>query len=334
MERVGVIGAGAWGTALAEVVGSQGRPVLLWARDPDLAAEIRRDRENARRLPGVRLSKSVQPTSDVAEVARFAEVLLLVTPAQTLRDLGRRLEPLVPDAIPVVICAKGIERGTGKLTTEVVSEVLPGRPLAVLSGPTFAAEVAAGLPAAVTLACEDRDAGAAVVKALGSPTFRPYLSDDPVGAAIGGAIKNVIAIACGIVAGRQLGENARAALVTRGLAEVARLSAAKGAKPTTLMGLSGLGDLILTCTSERSRNYAFGLRLGQGLGQEGGSGPEAGPRGIVEGAFTAQAALELGDALSIDLPIIAAVNAVLSDSSAIDATIAGLLARPFREETA
>ncbi len=328
LRRIGVIGAGAWGTALARVAAMEGRDVKLWARDPDLAAEMRRLGENRRRLPGLTLGPNLAPTDDLAAVADFAEVLLLVTPAQALREIGTRLAPLLPADRPLVICAKGIERDTGRLTTEVLSEVLPGRPLAVLSGPTFASEVAAGLPTAVTLACDDAVLGGSLVTALGSATFRPYLSDDPVGAAIGGALKNVIAIACGVLVGRDLGENGRAALITRGLAEIARLGRAKGAKPATLMGLSGLGDLTLTCTSQRSRNYAFGLRLGRDGKPETGQGPQ----GIAEGVFTAQAALALAETLGVEVPITAAVEAVLNGRADIDNVIAALLARPFREE--
>jgi glycerol-3-phosphate dehydrogenase (NAD(P)+) len=228
-----------------------------------------------------------------------------------------------------VVCSKGIERGSGKMMTEVLAEVLPGRAVAVLSGPTFALEVARGLPTAVTLAAEDAALGAVLVKALGSRAFRPYLSDDVVGAQIGGAVKNVIAIACGIVTGRELGDNARAALITRGLAEIARLGRAKGARPETLMGLSGLGDLTLTCTSTLSRNYSLGVRLGEGETLEA---LMAGRRSVAEGVFSASAAVALAETLGVRLPISGGVDAILNHGAPIESAIEALLARPFRAE--
>ena len=287
MERIGVIGAGAWGTALALAARRAGREVVLWARDSALAKEIETRHENPRYLPGI-------------------------APAR-----------------PLVVCSKGIERGTGQLMTEVLAEVLPGRAVAVLSGPTFALEVARGLPTAVTLAAEDAALGAGLVKALGSRAFRPYLSGDIVGAQIGGAVKNVIAIACGIVTGRRLGDNARAALITRGLAEIARLGRAKGARPETLMGLSGLGDLTLTCTSGLSRNYSLGAALGEGETLEA---LLAGRRGVAEGVFSAGAAVALAEKLSVQMPISGGVDGILNRGSPIEAAIEALLARPFRAE--
>ena len=328
MRTIGILGAGSWGTALAQAARRAGRETLLWARDAELAAAIVRDGRNGRYLPDIALDPGIRPTGELAEAAA-AEVLLLVVPAQHLRALAARLAPLVPAGRPLVVCCKGIERGTGALMTEVLAETLPGRPAAVLSGPTFAAEVAAGLPAAVTLAAADPAFGAALVEALGSRHFRTYLSDDPIGAEVGGAVKNVIAIACGIVAGRGLGENARAALITRGLAEVARLGRAKGGRAETFMGLSGLGDLTLTCSGMQSRNYSLGVALGRGRRL---ADVLAERRTVAEGVFSAEAVTALAAGLGVDMPISAAVDAVLNRGADLDAAIAGLLARPFRAE--
>jgi len=330
LQRLGIVGAGAWGTALAVAGHRAGRAVRLWARRADLAEEIAARRENAAYLPGVRLDPAIAVTAEAAALAD-CDALLLVTPAQHLRAIVAGIAPQIPGAPSLVVCSKGIERGTGLLMTEVLAEAAPGHPTAVLSGPTFAGEVARGLPTAVTLAARDGTMGEALVAALGSRTFRPYLSDDPLGAQIGGAVKNVIAIACGIVEGRRLGENARAALITRGLAEVARLGRSLGAKPETFAGLAGLGDLTLTSTSRQSRNYALGVALGEGhsLAQA-----TAGRRSVAEGAFTAHALLARAAAQGIEMPISTAVAAILDGKTAIDQEIAALLARPFRAEDA
>ena len=328
MERIGVIGAGAWGTALALAARRAGREVVLWARDPELAERIETHHENPRYLPDIPLDPEIRATADLAEAAD-CDALLLVTPAQALREIAGALAPHLGPARPLVVCSKGIERGSGHLMTEVLAEVLPGRAVAVLSGPTFALEVARGQPAAVTLAAEDAALGAVLIKALGSRAFRPYLSDDIVGAQIGGAVKNVMALACGIVTGRELGDNARAALITRGLAEIARLGQAKSARPETLMGLSGLGDLTLTCTSTLSRNYALGMALGQGETLED---LMAGRRSVAEGVFSAGAAVALAGTLNVQMPISAAVDGILNQGAPIDAAIEALLARPFRAE--
>ncbi len=328
MERIGVIGAGAWGTALALAAQRAGREVVLWARDPKLAEEINARHENSRYLPEVAFDAEIRVTAELAEAAE-SDALLLVTPAQALREVAAALAPHLGPARPLVICSKGIERGTGLLMTEVLAEVLPGHAAAVLSGPTFALEVARGLPTAVTLAAEDAALGAVLVKALGSRAFRPYLSDDPLGAQIGGAVKNVIAIACGIVTGRGLGDNARAALITRGLAEVVRLGRARGARPETLMGLSGLGDLTLTCASRLSRNYSLGVELGEG---ETLAALMAGRRSVAEGVFSAEATLALARTLGVDMPIAAGIDAILNQGAPIEAAIEALLARPFRAE--
>ncbi len=328
MERIGIIGAGAWGTALALAARRAGREVVLWARDPDLAREIETRHQNPRYLPDIPLDEEIRATAELAEAAA-CDALLLVTPAQALREIATELAPHLAPARPLVVCSKGIERDSGRLMTEVLAEVLPGRAVAVLSGPTFAIEVARGRPTAVTLAAEDAALGAVLVKALGSRTFRPYLSGDIVGAQIGGAVKNVIAIACGIVAGRGLGDNARAALITRGLAEIVRLGRAKGARPETLMGLSGLGDLTLTCTSGLSRNYALGVALGDG---ETLDALMAGRRGVAEGVFSAGAAVALAETLGVQMPISGGVDAILNQGAPIEAAIEALLARPFRAE--
>jgi len=327
-QRIAVLGAGAWGTALAIVARRAGRDVTLWARRPEQAAEIARAGENRRYLPGAALDPAIAVTADAARLAA-AEALLLVVPAQHLRATLAALAPQLP-AVPLVLCAKGVEQASGRLLDAVLAEVLPGRPLAVLSGPTFAAEVAAGLPTAVTLAAGDETLGEDLALALGSAAFRPYWSDDVTGALIGGAVKNVIAIACGIVAGRGLGDNARAALITRGLAEVSRLGEALGARRETLMGLSGLGDLVLTCTSGQSRNYALGRALGEGRSLAEAT---AASRGVAEGVATAAAVLALARPAGVELPIAAAVAAVLHRGASIERMIEGLQARPFKSET-
>ncbi len=328
IQKLGIIGAGSWGTALAQTALRAGREVTLWARDPALAKAINEQRENPRYLPGIALDPALHATGDPAEAAA-AEAVLLVTPAQHVRATAALLAPHLGKETPVVLCAKGIEQGTGALMTEVLDEALPGQPLAVLSGPTFAAEVARGLPTAVTLAATDAMLGAALVVALGSSRFRPYLSDDPVGAEVGGAVKNVIAIACGLAAGRKLGDNARAALITRGLAEIVRLGLAKGARAETLMGLSGLGDLTLTCSALQSRNFSLGFALGEGRKLDE---ILAERNTVAEGVFSAAAVTGLAGELGIEMPIVAAVDAILNRGADIDETIAALLARPFRVE--
>lgn len=330
MTGLAVLGGGSWGTALAQVAARANREVVLWARDEGLVARINEARENPRYLPGVALDPAVRATSDLSDAARCG-IVLLVVPAQHLRALARRLAVVLPSECTLVICSKGIERGSGALMSEVLGETLPGRPLAVLSGPTFAGEVARGLPCAVTLACAERSAGRRLLDALGGRRFRPYLSDDVIGVEIGGAVKNVIAIACGIVIGRGLGENARAALITRGLAEVVRLSRAKGGRPETVMGLSGLGDLTLTCCGLQSRNFSLGVALGEGRAL---ADVLAERHTVAEGVFTAEAVSALADGLGVEMPICEAVHAVLNVGADLGETIAGLLARPFRAERA
>lgn len=330
IQRISVLGAGAWGTALALALRRAGREVLLWSRRAELAAEINRHHANPDYLPNVSLDASVRASADLAEAAAH-DALLLVTPAQHLRALCRELAGKLAPGRPLVICAKGIEQGSLALMTEAVAEALPGQPLAVLSGPNFAAEVAAGLPAATTLAAAEEDLARDLVAALGSRSFRPYVSTDPVGAQVGGAVKNVIAIACGIVTGRQLGDNARAALITRGLAEVVRLGVALGARPETLMGLSGLGDLTLTCSAMQSRNYSLGVALGHGERIDAVLGAR---RSVAEGVFSAAAVAALAERKGVEMPICAAVDRVVNAGADIEETIAALLNRPFTSEHA
>jgi glycerol-3-phosphate dehydrogenase (NAD(P)+) len=328
MASIGIVGAGAWGTALAVTARRAGRSVTLWAHEPEVAAAISGSHRNPLYLPGIDLDPAIAATGEIDRVAA-ADVVLLVAPAQHLRGVCRSLAPHLRPGTPIVICAKGIELATSALMGEVVADELPQAPIAVLSGPTFAIEVAHGLPTAVTLACSDPLLGQRLVEALGTATFRPYLSDDLVGAEIGGAVKNVLAIGCGIVEGKGFGDNARAALITRGLTEITRLAMAKGAKAETLMGLSGLGDLILTASSTQSRNYSLGFALGQGRSL---AEVLAERRAVTEGVYTAGAVMELSERLAVEMPLCAAVDAVINRGAGLDSTIQGLLARPFRAE--
>ena len=325
LDRIGVIGGGAWGTALAQAAVRAGRRVVLWARNPDVVSAIGARHENPIYLPGIPLDPAITATTDLARVAA-ADALLIVTPAQHVRELCRRLPATPP---PLVICAKGFETASGALLSEVAAAERPDAALAVLSGPSFAAEVAGGLPTAVTLGCADAALGEALVQALGSRTFRPYWSDDLLGVQIGGAVKNVLAIAAGIVMGRGLGDNARAALITRGLAELMRLGAAMGARRETLMGLSGLGDLMLTCTSLASRNASLGHALGQGRTL---AEVLAGRRSVSEGVYTAAAVVRLAADHGVEAPVAAGVDAVLRGAADISTAIAALLDRPFKAE--
>jgi glycerol-3-phosphate dehydrogenase (NAD(P)+) len=321
-RSVAVIGAGAWGTALAMTAARAGRDVTLWARNAEHAARIEATRDNPR-LPGVRLAPEIVVTGDLA-VASRADMVLIATPAQHLRGAVNMLAPHLAKPVPLVACAKGIEHGTHKFMTDVIAEAAPHAQPAILSGPSFADDVARGLPTAVTLAARDEPLASALVQALGSPTFRPYHSTDIRGVEIGGAAKNVLAIAAGIVVGRSLGASALAALTTRGFSELARFGRACGARTETLSGLSGLGDLLLSCSTAQSRNFALGIALGRG---------EAAPAGkLAEGAFTAPVLVELAAARNVDMPVSQAVAAILDGRSTIDATIEGLLTRPFKAE--
>ncbi len=321
---VGVIGGGAWGTALAITAAAHG-PVLLWAREPDVVASINGARANPRFLPGAALPEAVSATGDMAALAGCA-ALLAVTPAQHLRAT---LAALPPGEAPLVLCAKGLEAGTAAMMSEVAAAAAPGRPLAVLSGPSLAHEVAAGLPAALTLACAEAATGEALRARLATPRFRLYLAGDLIGAQIGGAVKNVLAIACGAAAGAGLGENARAALVARGFAEMVRYGVARGARPETMAGLSGLGDLVLTCGSEKSRNFALGAALGRG---EPLDRLMTGRDSVAEGAATAPVLAADAARRGVDMPISAAVAAVLAGRLAPADAVAALLARPPARE--
>jgi glycerol-3-phosphate dehydrogenase (NAD(P)+) len=329
MSRLAVIGAGAWGTALAVAARRAGADPVLWARDPQLAAAINERHANPSFLPGIALDPAIIATADLSAATETAEGALIVVPAQFVRALLTRLATVLPCGAQVLLCAKGIELGSLKTMSELAGEILPDSPIAVLSGPSFAGEVARDLPTAVTIASWDPVTARFFVAALASPRFRPYLSEDPVGAEIGGAVKNVLAIACGIVVGRGLGDNARAAMITRGLAEMIRLGVAKGARAETFSGLSGLGDLVLSCSSEQSRNHALGCALGRGEHLEEAL---AARRGIVEGVATAAAVVRLAGILGIEMPIAEAVSAVLHRGADIDATIGRLLGRPHRAE--
>ncbi len=330
-RRLAVIGAGAWGTALAITAGrsSKAQAVSLWAHEPDVPAAINGRHANELFLPGAEIPPVVRATNDLAEAAAGAEALLVAVPAQYVRGVASALAPHLPAAAPLVICAKGLDLETGRLMYEILADLCPQARLAVLSGPTFAAEVAAGKPTAVTLACADQNLGAALAATIGSTTFRPYLSADLVGTQIGGAVKNVMAIACGIVEGRRLGDNARAALMTRGLAEMMRFGAALGGRPETLMGLSGLGDLALTCNSQQSRNMSLGIALGKGVSL---AEALAGKRAVVEGVASAAAVLRRAQSVGVEMPIVAAVNGILHRGADISGTIAALLERPFKSE--
>ena len=329
MKNIAIIGAGAWGTALAMVARRAGRNVILQAHEPEVADAVNEAHENSLFLPGVALDPEIRATNDPAEAAAEADAVLLAVPAQFLRAVLTGLSENLPSAAPVVICAKGIEQGTLALMSEIAEEVVPQAPVAVLSGPTFAAEVALDRPTAVTLACRDEALGLSLSEALGTPRFRIYRSDDIIGAQVGGAVKNVLAIGCGIVEGRGLGDNAKAALMTRGLAEIVRLGLAKGAKAETLMGLSGIGDLVLTCNAMQSRNFSLGVALGQG---EALDGILAARTSVAEGVFSAASVSELAGNLSVDMPLSVAVDGILNHSADIDATIEDLLARPTGAE--
>jgi glycerol-3-phosphate dehydrogenase (NAD(P)+) len=322
LQSVAVVGAGAWGTALASVAARAGREVVLYARNAECAAEIAATRENPK-LPGVQLAPSIAVTHDLATAGR-ADMLLVATPAQNLREAVTALAPHIGKAKPVIACAKGIERGSHQFMTEVIAEAAPDAIPAILSGPSFADDVARGLPTAVTLAAKDEALAAALVQALGSPTFRPYHTSDVRGVEIGGAAKNVLAIAAGIVIGRRLGASALAALTTRGFSELLRLGRACGARSETLAGLSGLGHLILTCSSPQSRNLALGIALGRG---------ERPARDrLAEGEFTAPVLAELAASKNVDMPVSNAVAAILNGAVTIEAAIESLLTRPFRAE--
>jgi glycerol-3-phosphate dehydrogenase (NAD(P)+) len=325
-DHIGVVGGGAWGTALAIATARAGRKVTLWEHDATNAEQLATKRESLF-LPGARIDDSIAVTRDRAEVAR-AQALLLVVPAQAMRPVVTSLAPIVAVGTPLLVCAKGIEIGTHTFMSDIVAECAPKAVPAILSGPSFAADVARGLPTAVTLAARDENVAAAIAHAIGSATFRPYHSTDLRGVEIGGAAKNVLAIGSGIVAGRGLGASAAAALITRGFAELTRFGRAFGARPETLTGLSGLGDLVLTCSTPQSRNFSFGFALGKGQTPEQ---VRAGAK-LSEGAFTAPVLVAMAREKGVEMPISAAVTAILDGTLSVDDAIESLLTRPFRAE--
>jgi glycerol-3-phosphate dehydrogenase (NAD(P)+) len=328
LQSVGVIGAGAWGTALAVIARRAGRDVLVWAREPETVAAINDAHRNDVFLPDIALDPAIEATSRLNEAAT-CDMLLMVTPAQHVGAIGAELAPYLREGQPLVICSKGIEQATGRLLSQVAGDLMPAADIAVLSGPSFAADVASGLPAAVTLATGEEDLGRALSHALSHSPFRCYWSGDVIGAEIGGAVKNVYAIAAGIVVGKELGASAHAGLVTRGFAEMARFGVALGGRLDTMIGLSGLGDLVLTCGSPQSRNMSLGVALGQGQ-----SAAEAlsGRLTVTEGVTTASAMVEIASARRIELPIAEAVHAVITGLTTVDEAIEALLARPLRPE--
>jgi glycerol-3-phosphate dehydrogenase (NAD(P)+) len=339
VQQIGVIGAGAWGTALAQVAaraqaaaqvaaGRAGGRVPLWMRDATAATAIAGNHQHARRLPGITLEPAILPTADPSALTT-CDTILIAAPAQALREVMTRLAPHLRPDVRAIITAKGIERTTGHTMVQVLAAVMPAAIPLVLSGPSFALDVARGLPTAVTLAAPTLAQAAQVATALSLPTFRPYISDDLVGVQVGGAVKNVLAIACGIVTGRGLGDSARAALIARSFAELSRFGRAQGAKPETLAGLSGLGDLVLTCSSAQSRNFALGLALGEGKSL---AAIMAGQTSVSEGAFTARAMVDIAARAGIDVPIASAVCDILETDAAITDVIARLMQRPLKAE--
>jgi len=330
MKHIGIIGAGSWGTALAVTANRAGAEVTLWSRNHHVLESIAEKNRNLAYLPDVFLDPAIKLTDDIGRVSQ-SDMLLLVIPAQHIRNFCIALSDHLDPSVPVVICAKGIERGSMALMSEVVEAVLPNNPVAVLTGPNFAMEVAQGKPTATTIACRDEGIGEQIVFALGTSVFRPYFTTDVMGAQIGGAVKNVIAIACGIARGKGLGENATAALITRAMTEIWRLSHAKGGKMETLMGLSGMGDLMLTCTSSTSRNTRFGMELGKGKPlEEVISAQES----VTEGVATAESVHQLAEMLHVDMPLCEAVYDVLYRGLGVDGAISQLLERPFTKEAA
>jgi len=328
--KVAVLGAGAWGTALAQIAAAAGRDTLLWAREPEVVEAVNAAHENVLFLPGIGLNSRITATTEFAAVAG-ADLILAVPPAQHMRATLQALRPHLKHGAPLVLCAKGIERGSLALMTEIATEVAPEAQIAVLSGPGFAKDVARGLPTATTIASENAALAQRVVATIGLPTFRPYVADDLIGAEIGGAVKNVIAIACGVAEGRKLGDGARAALITRGFAELTRLGLAMGAKAETLSGLCGLGDLVLTCCSMTSRNTSLGAALGEGRALKD---ILAERRSVAEGAESAPAVVALARKHGVEMPICEAVEAIVGERISIDEAMTALLSRPFKAERA
>ena len=327
MHSIGVIGGGAWGTALAQVFQSAGKNVVLWAREPEVVNAINTIHENTAFLKGLKLDPKLQATENLKRVCA-QDILLIVTPAQHVRATLEVMKPYISPNTIIVICAKGIELQSGKMLSDVCAETLPSQPFAVLTGPTFAAEIAAGLPCSVTIASPNHATGKSLQEQLGTKTFRPYITTDIIGTQLGSALKNVIAIACGIIEGKGFGESARAALLTRGLAEMARLTKAAGGREDTLMGMCGVGDLVLTASSMKSRNFSFGVGLGQGQSMEDILKTRS---AVTEGIHTAQATLSLAKSLNVNMPITEAVYACLHSGQNINEAVRELLNRPFRD---
>jgi glycerol-3-phosphate dehydrogenase (NAD(P)+) len=325
-QRLSVIGAGSWGLALASAAQRAGRDVIVWARSGEAAESLARTRESPR-LPGARIDEQIVITAKLDEASR-CDAILLVVPAQASREVASALAPLVTSGMPIIACAKGIERGTHRFMTEVIAEAVPNAAPAILSGPSFAADVIRGLPTAVTLAAGEDKVAANLTRALGSATFRPYHTTDLRGVEIGGAAKNVLAIAAGIVSGRGLGASAAAAITTRGFAEIMRFGRALGARPETLTGLSGLGDTILSCSTPQSRNFSLGLALGKGLSPLQALGSEK----LAEGVYTASVLSEMARGAQVEMPIMDAVADVVEGKASVDDVIGRLLARPVRAE--
>ena len=326
-----VVGAGAWGTALAELIARHERPVKLWAFEEAVIQSIGQQNENTLYLPGIKLSSHITPTGDIHDLSD-CDLILMVTPAQHLSQILRNLKPHISHDAIIVLCAKGLEQKSLKFMSEVASDYFHTSRLAVLSGPSFAADVAKGLPTAVTLACQNMALGEKISTTIGHPHFRFYMCDDLIGAEIGGVVKNILAIACGIVDGRGMGESARAALTARGYAEMTRLGIQLGANPQTLGGLAGLGDLILTCTSTNSRNYSLGIALGEGGQNVNAADIMASRRSVSEGALSAPALIELATKHQVEMPICNAIADIVAGHVSVDMAISQLLARPFTSE--
>lgn len=328
MERISIIGSGAWGTALAQIIANRGQSVTLWARRLELSATINEKHENTENLPGIPLNKEIRATNDIWEAAN-ARIILLVCPAQAQRETLKSINSATKSNPVLVLCSKGIELQTGLMMSEVAQEIMPGSPVCILSGPNFAREIASGQPAATTLACADETLARKIQESIGSPYFRPYITDDLTGVQIAGALKNVIAIACGLAQGLGFGESTRASLVTRGMAEIVRLGCAMGARAETFLGLSGMGDLMLTCSSLQSRNFSLGVALGEGKKLED---LRKNSRSVTEGVHTAEAGLSLAAKRKVEMPVTKAVHQCLNEGRKLDDALKELLNRPFGTE--
>lgn len=323
--RVAVLGSGAWGTALACVAARNGYETMLWGRDQETLKEINTDHTNSKYLPGIELPEEISASTELAETLSGIDLLLMVTPAQSIRSVSETIARIIDPKTPVIVCAKGIDRHSGLLPAETLARQLKGNPIAALSGPSFASDVANNLPTAVTLACDNRSIAMILAVQLSGPAFRVYASDDPKGVELGGALKNVIALAIGVCRGLNLGASAEAALIARGFAELNRLAIALGAKPETLMGLSGLGDLVLTCSSPQSRNFSYGMALGRG--------DDTSNLPLAEGALTASVASDLADKHGVDCPIIKTVVTLLDGTITASEAVTALLSRPLKTES-